>query len=256
MDNGKLAPTIISTELAALFQEAVDSAVTWDSVVAAEAKTKLKAILFAAQNGKCAYCRRMISDEPGHVEIDHILPKGPQGKATLWTSNDARYRKATAGYAQFTFIPYNLALTCKRCNNKKGTHDSRKNCSVDALKNYVLSEEYYEWVHIYLHNYSDHIRILEGLIYQVVGHSADGEAVISVCKLDEIAAVEKAAAELTAKNAPTVSVAIGLLLKHVVTAGWNFVVDTVASQFPAISKEEIQSEAEIFRRVFKWNETR
>ncbi|MBY5649559.1 hypothetical protein HFO45_14960 [Rhizobium leguminosarum] len=251
MDNGKLLPQLISAELAALFQSATDAAATWSSITVNEAKRQLKVLLFQAQNGKCAYCRRLISDEPGHVEIDHILPKGPHGNAALWSSNDVSCRKATSGYPQFTFVVHNLALTCKRCNNKKGTYDSRRDRSIAANANYTLSEEYYDWLHIYAHNYFDHIQILDGLIYQVAGGSSSGEAVISVCKLDEIAAVEKASAELKAKNATSLSIAIGLLLTQVAHAGWDFVVDAVSSQFPNIPIDLIEAEAEKYKQIFK-----
>jgi len=251
MDHGKLSQALISAELTALFQAASGSNLNWSSTAADEAKRKLKAILFQEQNGRCAYCRRMISDEPGHVEIDHILPKGAHGDAGLWHSNDTGCRRATSGYPQFTFVAHNLALTCKRCNNKKGTYDSRSDRSLPAGNVYIFDEKYYDWVHIYTHNYYDHIQIIDGLIYQIVNSSSGGEAVISVCKLDEIAAVEKSSAELKVKNATSVAIAIGLLLSQVELAGWQFVTDAVSAKFPNISSEEIEEEIEKYRSLFK-----
>lgn len=251
MDNGKLSPQLISADLAALFQSATNAAVEWTSSTVDEAKRQLKFILFQAQNGRCAYCRRIISDEPGHVEIDHILPKKPNGNKVLWSSNEKDTRKSTSGYAQFTFVAHNLALACKRCNNKKGTYDCRRDRTVAPSAEYTLDEDFYEWLHIYAHNYSDHIQILDGLIYQIVDGSSNGEAVISVCKLDEIAAVEKASAELKANNATSVSIAIGLLLSQVMLGGWDFVIDAVASQFPDTSLEVIEAEADKYRQIFK-----
>ncbi|MBB6224984.1 HNH endonuclease [Rhizobium leguminosarum] len=254
MDNGKLAPELISDDLAALFQSATDANLDWKSTSnsVVDAKSQLKAILFDAQNGKCAYCRRAIRDEPGHYEIDHILPKSQSGENSAhWVLNDRRLRKATSGYAHFAFFAHNLALTCKRCNNKKGTYDSRMNRAIPAEVHYVMDVDYYEWIHIYLHNYADHIQILEGLIYQAVGGSSNGDAVISTCKLDEIAAVEKAAAELKAQSADTISVAIGNLLFQVQIAGWEFVINAVAAQHPGIALSEIESEAEKYKQIYK-----
>ncbi len=254
MDNGKLAQELISTDLTALFDGITKANRHWTSQAAAvlDAKSQLKAVLFHAQNGKCAYCRRAIRDEPGHVEIDHILPKNAQGTDKgNWASNERIHRKDTRGYAGFTFHAHNLALTCKRCNNKKGTYDSRRDRSIPASADYVLDADYYEWVHIYAHNYTDHIRILEGLIYQVVDGSANGDAVISVCLLDEIAAVEKAAAELRVENADTIAIGIANLLWQVEAAGWDFIINIVASQNPGVPVSEVHAVAEKFKEIYK-----
>ncbi|POO54316.1 hypothetical protein CPJ18_02105 [Agrobacterium rosae] len=254
MDNGKLAQELISADLTALFGEITKANRQWTSEAAAvlDAKSQLKAILLHAQNGKCAYCRRAIRDEPGHVEIDHILPKSAHGTDSAnWVSNERICRKDTCGYAGFTFFAHNLALTCKRCNNKKGTYDPRRDRSIPASADYVLDADYYEWVHIYAHDYADHIRILEGLIYQVVDGSANGDAVISVCLLDEIAAVEKAAAELRVKNADTIGIGIGNLLSQVQAAGWDFIINLVAAEHPDIPISEVEAVAEKFKELYK-----
>lgn len=251
MDNGKLSTQLISDALAALFQELSASEIQWTSSAAKNAKEQLKKILFPAQNSKCAYCRRTISDEPGHVEIDHILPKNSFGEEDLWKSNNRECRKNTAGYNKFTFTPHNLALTCKLCNNKKHSYDSRLNRRIPPVTNYSLYDNYYEWIHIYLHNYSDHIVILKNLIYQVVENSPRGDAVITVCKLDEIAAVEAAAAELRIQNVNSISKAIGLLLGHVEMAGWDFIMDKVSNQFPTIPISEIEIEIRKYKDLYK-----
>lgn len=247
MDNAKLSPDIIPASLINLLADATDAGRQWESTAVDALKKQLKDILFVEQNGKCAYCRRRISDEPGHVEIDHILPKNSFGKPSLWASSSPEDRKSTRGYGQFRFVAHNLALTCKRCNNKKGTYDPRTDRSVDPSEVYELSDQYYEWVHIYAHFYADHIKILKGLIYQVEDNSQCGAAVISICKLDEIAAVEIAAAQMKAQTATSVSVAIGRLLSETETLGWDAVLDAVAEQFPEVSKEFIEEKARPFR---------
>lgn len=248
MDNGKLSTDLIPGQLRQLFEQAAHIGVPWDSATVDAAKKQLKAILFEAQNGKCAYCRRMISDEPGHVEIDHILPKNPAGNQDHWGSNEAAHRRSTAGYAHLRFEPLNLALACKLCNNKKGTHDGRKDRGVPSVQ-FELDDQFYEWIHIYAHSYHDHIEILQGLIYQVRNKSACGDAVISVCKLDKVAAVERASAELTAKTAKTVAVAIGRLIHKAELLGWDVIVEVVAKAFPQVGKDAVENLASSFRAL-------
>jgi 5-methylcytosine-specific restriction endonuclease McrA len=113
-----------------LLAECTQQGRAWSSSSNDAAKTLLKEELFVNQKFKCAYCRRIIKNEAGHVEIDHILPKGQFGDAAKRQSNLANERHCTHGYPQFSYHPRNLILTCKRRNNKKGTYDSRSNESV------------------------------------------------------------------------------------------------------------------------------
>lgn len=129
----------------------------WQFSAHGPVKKVLKDFLFLAQQSECAYCRREIKDEEGHVEIDHILPKKERGKFSNWSVNHPNKRRATSGYPSFTFEPLNLVLTCKRCNNRKGTYDSRKDRSIPVPSTYPMDPDDFVWVHPYLHEYSEHI---------------------------------------------------------------------------------------------------
>ncbi|MFK4064087.1 HNH endonuclease [Brucella anthropi] len=249
MDYENIPFDAISLEISSDFDIAQVSARLWGNAANDAAKTKLKSALLVAQKGKCAYCRRFIRNEPGHVEIDHILPKAAFGNPRNWLSNESAMRKATAGYPSFTFIPYNLALSCKRCNNLKGTYDSRSDRSVPVKPVYNLDPEYYNWIHPYLDKYSDHIILIEGMIYQATNGSEKGVRVIEVCKLDKLAAVETLAAQIKAQNARGIGKAIALLLDNADDYGWDMIADVVQAQFPEVPFEDIWNRIEIFKNA-------
>jgi len=237
----------ISAEIALDFEAAAVSVRPWSSTAHAAAKTKLKSALLAFQKGRCAYCRRFIRDEVGHLEIDHILPKASFGDPLDWGSNDNELRKSTAGYPAFTFVPFNLALTCKRCNNKKGTYDCRVDRSAAASSFYNLDSQFYSWLHPYLDSYPEHITLVEGMIYQATLGSAKGSRVIEVCRLDKLAAVERLAAQVKTKNARAIGKAIGLLLEMVDHYGWDLIADVVQERFPEASMDYIWKRIEAFK---------
>lgn len=237
----------ISAAIASELEVATVSARPWGSTAHDAAKRKLKSALLVFQKGKCAYCRRFIRDEPGHLEIDHILPKASFGNPLDWRSNDNELRKSTAGYPKFTFVPFNLALTCKRCNNKKGTYDCRVDRSAAAYSVYNLDSQFYNWLHPYLDSYPDHITLIEGMIYQANNDSAKGTRVIEVCHLDKLAAVERLAAQVKVKNARAIGKAIVLLLEMVDHYGWDLIADVVQEQFPEASIDYIWKRIEGFK---------
>lgn len=190
----------ITSDLRLALSGCVTTPLNWKAAVHRPAKDKLKTFLFAAQSSKCAYCRRDIKDEDGHVEIDHILPKESKGKYPNTISNNDKERRSTSGYPEFTFEPLNLVLTCKRYNNRKGTYDSRQDRSHPAPNSYPLNPSDFVWVHPYLHEYSQNITIYMDFIFIATGGSACGLAVIVACKLDEISVVEHKSRDAIAKK--------------------------------------------------------
>ena len=63
-----------------------------------------------------------------------------------------------------------------------------------VLKTYPMAPNDYLWVHPYIHRYSDHIRIKEGILFEAVGHGARklrGAKVIEICCLDEVKTIEQ-----------------------------------------------------------------
>ena len=108
-------------------------------------------------------------------DIDHILPKG------------------IATYARFTYERMNLVASCKRCNRNKLDQDFLKVKPLAAGAAYPTGVDDYIWVHPYIHRYSDHIRIRDGLLFEAVGtndQKARGLAVINACGLKTLSGVE------------------------------------------------------------------
>ncbi|WP_005624830.1 HNH endonuclease [Tritonibacter mobilis] len=236
-------------ELSELLQECLDQNREWGSSASQHAKVSLRKTLLVAQKAQCAYCRRRIKDELGHVEIDHILPKSAKGDIAKSTSNAEADRFCTQGYPQFSFEKRNLILTCKRCNNKKGSYDSRSNRSIAADPGYTLNSNYYSWVHPYTDQYSEHISLHKGLIYTPLNGSIKGDALIRICKLDSISAVEALARELIAKSAGGYIKAIMKLLGGVNETGWEVLTDSVIEAFPDIDPDIIARKVDEFRRA-------
>jgi len=108
------------------------------------------------------------------VEIEHIV------------------NKAKAGiYSHFTFELKNLALSCKDCNNGKGTKTVLI-AVLPQLSPYPTTAASFRWVHPHFHEYSQHILIHDAWVYEANGGSPEGLAVIEKCKLAELATKERA----------------------------------------------------------------
>ncbi|WP_269764723.1 HNH endonuclease [Burkholderia ubonensis] len=139
---------------------------------------KVRDALLGLQGNRCCYCRRPLSANRGMIEIDHIIHKGKK-----------------TGHPTFSFLPINLALSCKDCNNVKGRKPVLSNPGRKYVR-YPTSSSAYVWVHPYIHEYSKHIEIYEGWVYKPVvsdaGVSENGKAVIRSCGLDKISSIEKA----------------------------------------------------------------
>jgi hypothetical protein len=151
--------------IAKLFNGLADD---WKKESLDDIKTALKDELFIAQKSSCAYCKRAVFPEIGRVEIDHIIPKSIA--------------------PQFTFSKMNLVLTCKRCNHRKREHNPslKSSAALLKLKIYPKKNSDYCWVHPYIHNYDEHVKIESDCIFIPKNGSADGLAVITVCKLHQI----------------------------------------------------------------------
>lgn len=180
-------------------------------------KTSLKEELFAAQNSSCAYCKQEIIPDDGRVEIDHIIPK------------------KTA--PQFTFTKRNLILTCKRCNNRKGQHNTTNQTDkyLKKLSNYPAIKSNFNWVHPYLHNYDEHISIINGCIFTVVNNSDNGRAVIQFCKLDKIPQIMSRIRIAKIKHARTPMKALLKIVGEYPETDANILATDIATVFKEVS---------------------
>lgn len=158
-------------ELMRLSELTSGKASDWDKQSLKNLKDKLRNELLEYQNYSCAYCRREITQEIGRSELDHIIPSSLAPK--------------------FTFVRANLTLTCKRCNHRKKDHNPTVLASfaLRYAKCYLSDQDEYIWIHPYIHKYEDHIRVIGGTFFESVNDSDKGLAVISGCKLDELAQV-------------------------------------------------------------------
>lgn len=141
--------------------------------------------LLVLQKYRCAYCKMPIFlDENGLRELDHIIPKDQSAVADpiKCLSEINLDRRHTNGYPSFTYEPLNLAVTCKQCNNFKGLFDSLLNRKTPPVT-YPPTAISFNSLHPHYHNYSEHIHILKGWIYE--GVSPEGKTIITTCKLDK-----------------------------------------------------------------------
>ncbi|MHC6218433.1 HNH endonuclease [Stenotrophomonas acidaminiphila] len=237
----RLETTVCTQQIVDELEASRVLATAWEDKAHANAKVLLKRALFPAQASRCAYCRRRIRDEIGHVEIDHILPK----KATKYLlhadSNDDRRRRSTRGYPGFCFTALNLVLTCKRCNNRKGSYDCRTDRSLPAPTVYPNSTADYIWVHPYFHSYSHHIEVHAGYVYLPVAGSLAGKAVITACRLDKIGAIELRSAE------ESMNTSMGL--EDIVTELWTRYMLTNQQMVDIVVKNFVQLDPQHVLRI-------
>ncbi|MFL9862401.1 hypothetical protein PQR72_42925 [Paraburkholderia madseniana] len=161
----------------------------WDSSKAEVTAYREK--LLDAQSWQCAYCRRPIHrDELGFRELDHVLPKSQSpAKAKNFDLNKARSnlrkdRRHTQGFAEFTYIPENLVIACKRCNSHKGAYDGLADRTLKPVA-YPSKSDDFEWINLHFDIPSDYLEVLPGFIYTPVAGSEKAKAVIHACGLDK-----------------------------------------------------------------------
>lgn len=165
---------------------------TWSSRVALVAafKERLKEDLREAQDDRCCFCRRVVTDDYA-LQLEHFVDK--------------------AIYPCFTFEIFNLALACGICNSIKNGSQSKFNarrkrrarrigepftpsCLTLAFPlpgpDYVLpvSPASYRWVHPHFDRYSQHISIERNWIFKWL--TAKGRRTIREARLNDLAQVE------------------------------------------------------------------
>ena len=216
----------------------------WTADAVKAAKDALVAYLIELQGSRCAYCRRLIKNEIGLRELDHVLPKGALGKSALRAvSNAQKDRRVTTGYPAFRFEPLNLILTCKRCNHRKGSYDCRKDRTAAAAA-YPATSTDFEWVHLAFHEFDEHITLLNEFVYQEVPGS-NGAAVIDACKLAGIEALEARARDLRLKEIKDVNMLVLELLREDLSD--DDIVDSVMLHFPKVLEPKIRKLVRGFR---------
>ena len=100
----------------------------------------------------------------------------------------------------------NLVAACKRCNKIKDDN-SVLSGALPATSNYPMLATDYLWIHPYIHRYSEHLIIRENVFFEYAPTAnadalARAEAVMRLCKLNDIETVEERRAGNLAKRAP------------------------------------------------------
>lgn len=132
------------------------------------------------QEYRCVYCQGPIeADANGYRELEHILPKSEAGESVYFTNNDLAHRRSTRGYAEFTFEPLNLCISCKVCNTKKGTFDPLLD-RTRPVSSYPSKGDFC-WFHPHYERYSSHIRISSEFTFTQI--TVEGGTVIDICGL-------------------------------------------------------------------------
>ena len=156
------APYVRTTSDNKLIKQAspnINKAKDWYKDCLHDFKFRVREYYLREQNRRCAYCRTIIRTSQASAEIEHIIDK--------------------SGNPKWMYEPFNLCVSCKMCNTKKnrkrvlvkGTFNSLSHCSSD-----------YKIVHPHLDQYSQHINIIDDILYE--GLTDKGRETIKICSLD------------------------------------------------------------------------
>lgn len=132
----------------------------WESHYLETFKTNIREYLRKKQNGRCAYCRLRIHDNEAQAEIEHIVPKQKK--------------------AEWMYDTFNLCLSCKSCNTKKGYQ--KEIIEDNEVTQLPRDSSSYLIIHPYLDQYSQHIELVEEVLYK--GLTDKGRYTIELCKLN------------------------------------------------------------------------
>lgn len=133
----------------------------WESKCLDSFKGHVRTYYKKLQNYKCAYCRMDISMATSYFTIDHVVPKST--------------------HEEWMYNPINLCLSCAVCNSSKNNKNVLKRDNYESLPT-ETSE--YIIVHPHKDRYSDHIEIIDGLLYK--GLTPKGVNTIEICNLTRI----------------------------------------------------------------------
>lgn len=133
------------------------------------------------QNECCAYCRTEIQDNQASPEIEHIIPKDLK--------------------ADWMYMPFNLCLSCKLCNTKKG--HTKPVLKDDSLTDLPTTSDQYLLIHPHLDKYSDNIELVDGILYK--GISDKGVHTIYLCELDRYELAAARASEVLKRDADSIT---------------------------------------------------
>lgn len=147
----------------------------WNHSALKSFKERVRVHYCKQQNKKCAYCRMDISLATSYSHIEHIVPKSL--------------------HPEWMYEPLNLCVACANCNSAKNNREvlSDKNALVLPMDSsgYII-------IHPHFDHYSEHIEIVDGLLYR--GLTPKGIKTIEICNLTRIGLLLERAKQLVMKD--------------------------------------------------------
>lgn len=149
----------------------------WEKKCLNDFKRKIRRDMLPKQNYRCAYCRQELHPNEVSPEIEHIVPKSLK--------------------PNWMYEPFNLCLSCKICNTKKGY---RKETLVDdSVEEMPHDTRAYKMIHPHLDKYSENIEFVGDILYR--GITDKGRYTIYLCELDRYEVAAARAMELIKQGA-------------------------------------------------------
>lgn len=162
----------------------------WEKSCLSDFKARVRDYYRKKQNRRCAYCRTIVKTSQASAEIEHIIPKSER--------------------PEWMYEPLNYCMSCKMCNTKKSTNGVLKD---GVYKSFPNDSTDYLIVHPHLDKYSQHINIIDGILYE--GLTDKGKETIRICKLDRYElAVERAEDIMIREKKSLDEKVLLLLVKH------------------------------------------
>ena len=149
----------------------------WEKDCLSGFKRRFRLSMIQKQYYRCAYCRLELHPNEVTPEIEHIVPKDLK--------------------PDWMYETFNLCLSCKLCNTKKGYRKS-------VLKDETAEElprdsESYLIIHPHIDRYSDNIEFVGDILYR--GISDKGKYTVSLCELNRYEVAAARAMELIKEGA-------------------------------------------------------
>lgn len=159
-----MTPYLLNEEdsriITTLLSKGLSSKEMWDDDSVTDIKSRLKKHYIYEQSQKCAYCKIELHTSHGMVwDTEHIIDKD--------------------SFPQWIFEPLNLCVSCKDCNQAKGTTAVTKSPNYKSFPKKTAS---YCIVHAHFDNYTDHIEVaVPGVTYRY--KTEKGRRTIEICGL-------------------------------------------------------------------------
>lgn len=133
----------------------------WSKDVFEDFKDRVREYLRGQQDNRCCYCKKILKWDKKEVDIEHIIPKSKR--------------------PHFTFLNYNLALSCPACNTTKNQDMPLSN---PAKLTFPYKTSDYLIIHPHFDDYFKEIEIVNEIFIKSKG--AKGDWTIEHCDLDTI----------------------------------------------------------------------